>query len=257
MKGMIEVSDSNYEDFDYSEPEETTADAVSEDWVCPPLVEVGQAEFPRHDVPEFEDSTRGEWARRAHTAKWGRGEPVVTPRLAAKLMPGELELYAGALERKLGYYAWSWANTAGESAIDTEGLVQEALLARWSDDQELSATDTERFAIRFIRSRAIDAIRHATHGQLKDNQRSHYHTAEIEDENAIESDGFVASVFPDAVLVWMSEHVSEPVQEALRLMFEEQYTQEEAAKEVGRSAESLRLAVVKLRGLQASYPTAH
>lgn len=249
------MSDSNYEDFDYSEPEETTADAVSEDWVCPPLVEVGQAEFPRHDVPEFEDSTRGEWARRAHTAKWGRGEPVVTPRLAAKLMPGELELYAGALERKLGYYAWSKVDTMGSAAVDAEGLVQEALLSRWEDDRDLSDADTERFAIRTIWAMAMDAIGHAAHGQLKEGEtRVHYRSAEIEDENAIESGEFVASVFPDAVLTWMSEHVSETVQEALRLMFEEQYTQEEAAGKVGVHVQTIKKAMGKLRRIKDTAP---
>lgn len=249
------MSDSNYEDFDYSEPEEPTADAVSEDWVCPPLVEVGQAEFPRHDVPEFEDSTRGEWARRAHTAKWGRGEPVVTPRLAAKLMPGELELYAGALERKLGYYAWSKVDTLGSAAVDAESLVQEALLSRWEDDRELSDADTERFAIRTIWAMAMDAIGHATHGQLKEGEtRVHYRSAEIEDENAIESGEFVASVFPDAVLAWMSKHVSATVQEALRLMYEEQYTRAEAAQGVGVAESTLHRAIRKLGDQQADSP---
>lgn len=249
------MSDSNYEDFDYSEPEEPTADAVSEDWVCPPLVEVGQAEFPRHDVPEFEDSTRGEWARRAHTAKWGRGEPVVTPRLAAKLMPGELELYAGALERKLGYYAWSKVDTMGSAAVDAEGLVQEALLSRWEDDRELSDADTERFAIRSIASWAVDAIRHATHGQLKEGEtRAHYRSAEIEDENAIESGEYVPSVFPDEVWAWVRSNLSAKMAEGMRLWLEDQYTHEEVAKLLGVTARTVERAVAKLRSVIESYP---
>lgn len=217
--------DTTYEDFEYSEPEDVLLEEdEDDDWVCPPLVEIGQAKPPRHPDGTF----------------------IVTPRVLAKMRPGELEMYYGGLGRKLRYYAWSMASSRSEVDVDPEGLVQDALFERFNDPRKLAVEDRERFAIRAIRFAIGKVDRQAKF-------KSETDSADV----VLEAAEFVTSVFPDVVVSWMSEHVSVKVQEALRLMFEEQYTQEEAAAEVGRTPEAIRQATVKLRGVIDQYPRAH
>lgn len=206
-------------------------DAAEEMIVSKPLVQVGRGRFPVY--PEPDDLSKRD--RDQHRRKWGPGEPIVTPRLRASLMPGELELYAGALERRLWRYAWSRAETLGTGIVDVPGLVQDALWERWADPRDMDEEDTERFAIRSIWA-ASTKIYRAFQGQ-----------AELDEEFDVEAGDMIITVLPDA---WRDRIVTEfkpATAQALILIFEEQYTQAEAADEVGLSIRTIKYAFATLR----------
>lgn len=212
-----------YDSVGWDSPEDPEDDIGYE--VSPTLVQVGRDHSPRHPKPEFfSEREKSDFALR-----WGHGEPVVTPVLASHLASGELELYAGVLPRKLRYYAWSRADGLGTGRVDPEGLVQDALIERWTDPRDLPSSDVERFAIRAIRFAARDISAKAKN------------RAQAEERSLVlEAPEFVTLRLPTEYWEWIQCHLPERSAEAVRLVLEEQYTQQEAAKEVkiGQSAVS-------------------
>lgn len=199
--------------------------------ISAPLAQVGANTWPVHPEPE---ALIG-YDRTHHRRKWGRGEPVVTPRLRMSLEPGELELYAGALERRLYRYAWSRVDALGTGLVDAPGLVQDALIERWGDPRDLDDTDTERFAIRAIWAASSKAYRAAET------------RADLDDEFDQEDSDMSITVLPDA---WRDKIMTEfppATAQALVLIFEGQYTQAEAAEEVGVNVRTLKRAFATLR----------
>ena len=153
--------------------------------------------------------------------EYREGGPVVTPRLRSNLRPGEYELYRRDLERKLRFYAWSRVDALGTGQVDPESLVQEALTERFYDDRVLSSQDVERFAIRTISSRAIDAARKAA--------RIDPTPVDDLDPQATE---FVPQKLSDGSWEWIRYYLSGKTAEAVRLVLEEQYTHQEAARQL-------------------------
>lgn len=217
----------------WDDPESEPSEASVSDF----LTQVGADVFPVHPVPEALTEREVAWHRR----RWGRGEPVVTPRLRASLAPGELEAYAGALERRLRYYAWSRVENLGTALIDAEALVQDALIDRWGDPRELDDSDTERFAIRLIASRAVDAHRKADH------------RADMEEDFDCEAGAFITRYLPESSLAWIRSTLSEAAAQAVALVVEQQYTHEEAAAEVGLRREAVTHAFTRLRNTDTKY----
>lgn len=205
--------------------------ALIEPEISPPLVQVGSDTWPVYPEPEALSGT----AKIRHRRKWGRGEPVVTPRLRAALQPGELEYYAGALERRLYRYAWSRTDSLGTGLVDAPGLVQDALVARWEDPRDLDDEDTERFAILEIRNRSIDVFRKAER------------QTELADDYDLEDGGYLVTVLPDRWRDRIETEFPEATARALILIFEGQYHHAEAATEVGISRMTVSRALATLR----------
>jgi DNA-directed RNA polymerase specialized sigma24 family protein len=224
----------------WDEVEDTDEDLETE--VSEPLKRVGHDTHPVYDRPRGMSRAQ----RYKFTQLWGRGEPVVTPRLREHLEPGELELYTGALSRKLTHYAWSRVQAYGSALIDAESLVQEALITRWQDPTPLEPRDIERFAIMLIKSRSINMTRELDHrgsgpedetdpqffsrGRMRDADHNPYRASDIE-----------ASTLRPESWTWIQYHLSKKAAEAVRLVLEEGYTQDEAARKVGLR----RLAVIR------------
>lgn len=208
------------------DPDETEPMEVSQY-----LAQVGRDMFPVHDRPEG----LSEYGKAQHRRKWGRGEPVVTPRLRAVLAPGELEYHAGSLERRLYRYAWSRVDALGTGLVDADGLVQDALIDRWSDPRDLDDADTERFAIRLIRSRSIDAWRKAET------------RTELPEDFDLEGPDSITTVLSDAWRDRIETEFPEKTAKALVLIFEDQYTQSEAADTIGISISTVERAFRKLK----------
>lgn len=168
--------------------------------------------------------------------EYADGGLVVTPRLRARLLPGELELYQRGLERKLRFYAWSRVDALGTGQVDPESMVQEALLERHLDPRELPASDVERFAVRLIASRAIDAARKASRIDPTD-------PGDLDPE----APEFVPQKLSEASWIWVQYHLSVKAAEAVRLVLEDQYTQEEAARATRVNVRTVKRAFATLR----------
>lgn len=209
--------DTTYEDFEYSEPEDVLLEEdEDDDWVCPPLVEIGRAKPPRHPDGTF----------------------IVTPRVLAKMRPGELEMYYGGLGRKLRYYAWSMAGSRSEVDVDPEGLVQDALFERFNDPRKLAVEDRERFAIRAIRF-AIGKV----------DRQSKFKSETDSGDVVLEAPEFVPSVLPDSAEAWLWENLKANEVVAVRLICEEQYDQKEASEESGVSVRTIQRRLAELRSV--------
>lgn len=215
------------EDFGWDVPEHDQVETE----VSTPLVQVGADQFPVHPYPD----NLTERGRAQHRRRWGQGEPITTPEFRRGLQPGELELYSAALERRLRYYAWSRVDTLGSGLVDPESLVQDALVERWSDDRDLDDADTERFAIRSIWAASSKLYRSAEN------------RTEFPEDFDLEGPDFTTTVLSDAWRDRIETEFPESTAQALILVFEEQYTQSEAADTVGISRSTLTRAFATLR----------
>lgn len=233
--------DGLWDEIETPEPEEIE--------VSKPLVQVGGDHPPTYPLPEGRDRAE----RYLFTQLWGRGEPVVTPRLRAKLGPGELELYVGALARKLTLYAWTRVQSYGTGIVDPEALVQEALISRWMDDRELEPRDVERFAINQVKQASIKLSREMSRRTSgpEDEFDPQLFSARGRmlraDENPYAEGDYVTGLLSEGSWAWIQYHLSDKAAEAVRLVLEDQYTQAEAARAVGLRQGAVSKAFKKLK----------
>ncbi len=170
----------------------------------------------------------------------GTTEPVITPRLRARLTPVERAIWSGNaldghLARRVHFLmqgapeinGWAWEDFVAYGLCEAAraGFVSPSAVSTWV---RLEMVRQRKAATRLAPGPSLDDVE-ASPG------------LEIEDP------GFIPTHLPDEVKAWLDHRVSPQVYLALVLMSEEGYTQSEAAKATGVDPGNLRRSLRRLR----------